>query len=309
MTITEKLIEIDKNTDEVIALNSELEQTLYGTDTGGTLPENVRQVNADFVGIKNKLIANGVEVVDGTPTSEYAGKVDEVYNKGKQDENDAFWDAYQVKGTRTACQFIFSTKAWNDSNFKPKYSMKAANASQMFSNCDITDIKGVLESRGLTFSTTGSSSLNYLCYNAKKLTRFPTLDAAKATNTSGITYSFYDCQALTSIDKIILATGSHKTAFGSAFVRCYALEEIRFSGNISQNIDFQYSTKLSKASLESIMNALYLDGTSTKSLTITLSATAVNKAFETSDGANDGADSDEWTALKNEKTNWTISLI
>jgi hypothetical protein len=35
-----------------------------------------------------------VEVVEGTPTYEYAGKIDDVYNKGKQDENDAFWDAY-----------------------------------------------------------------------------------------------------------------------------------------------------------------------------------------------------------------------
>jgi hypothetical protein len=204
---------------------------------------------------------------------------------------------------------MFSTKAWDDSNFKPKYSLKIANGSQMFSNCGISDIKGILESRGLTFSFTGSSSINYLCYNSTKITRFPKLDAAKATNISGITYSFYNCKALVSIDEIILATGKHSTGFGNAFYKCQELKEIRFSGNISQNIDFQHSTKLSKASLESIMNALYLDGTSTKSLTITLSATAVNKAFETSEGANDGADSDEWTALKNEKTNWTISLI
>ena len=35
MTIEEKISKIDAGVDEVIALNAELEQTLYGTDTGG----------------------------------------------------------------------------------------------------------------------------------------------------------------------------------------------------------------------------------------------------------------------------------
>ena len=42
--------------------------------------------------------------------------------------------------------------------------------------------------------------------------------------------------------------------------------------------------------------------------TITFSKTAVNKAFETSAGANDGSTSAEWLALVGTKPNWTISL-
>jgi hypothetical protein len=36
---------------------------------------------------------------------------------------------------------------------------------------------------------------------------------------------------------------------------------------------------------------------------------AVNKAFETSEGANDGKTSTEWETLIGTKTNWTIAYV
>ena len=70
--------------------------------------------------------------------------------------------------------------------------------------------------------------------------------------------------------------------------------------------DVQWSTELSKESIISIINAL---SDTTTALTVTLSKTAVNNAFETAKGNADGSTSEEWAALIATKQNWTISLV
>ena len=65
-------------------------------------------------------------------------------------------------------------------------------------------------------------------------------------------------------------------------------------------------TLLDKESLTSIINCL---SDSTSGLTVTLSLTAVNKAFEITNGADNGSNSTEWLNLVNTRSNWTISLI
>ena len=84
------------------------------------------------------------------------------------------------------------------------------------------------------------------------------------------------------------------------------LENIIFEGEIGKEIDIQHSHKLTKASITSIINAL---SSTTSGLSVTLSKTAVNTAFETSTGANNGSISTEWSALVATKTNWTINLV
>ena len=77
---------------------------------------------------------------------------------------------------------------------------------------------------------------------------------------------------------------------------CIELRNITFSGTIGKDIDFQKSTKLTKASIESIINAL---SSTASGVTVTFSQIAVNNAFST----------DEWNALIATKPNWTISLV
>jgi hypothetical protein len=75
-----------------------------------------------------------------------------------------------------------------------------------------------------------------------------------------------------------------------------ALEDIEFVPNtIKMSIDFYWCTKLTKASITSIINGLSAD---TSELTVTLSKTAVNTAFT----------DEEWATLIATKPNWTISL-
>lgn len=83
MTTAEKLLKIDEGVEKAIALNAELEQTLYGADVDKTLDENVEQTESDFQAIKDKIVEHGVEVVDGTKTAEYASKIVDVFGAGK----------------------------------------------------------------------------------------------------------------------------------------------------------------------------------------------------------------------------------
>jgi hypothetical protein len=84
------------------------------------------------------------------------------------------------------------------------------------------------------------------------------------------------------------------------------MKEVTFvEGCIKANIDFGYCP-LNKASIVSVLGGL---DHGKSGLTLTLRLDAVNKAFETSEGAMDGSTSDEWLALAATKPSWTISLI
>ena len=114
-----------------------------------------------------------------------------------------------------------------------------------------------------------------------------------------------NCRALEIIDGSPFDF-SNCNQFNSTFAYCIELKELRVVENtIHANITFKDSTKLSKTTIESVINGL---SNETNELTLTLSLQAVNKAFETSEGANDGSTSAEWTTLVNTKQNWTINL-
>jgi hypothetical protein len=144
-----------------------------------------------------------------------------------------------------------------------------------------------------------------MCQNAKSVIRFPVIDFSSAHEyANSAAYVFYGCTVET-IDKIVV---NEQTAFTSAssFTGCTNLKNVVFEGTLGQNgLNLQWSSKLSKASIESIINAL---SSTTSGLSVTLSKEAVQKAFETSEGANDGNTSDEWLNLIATKNNWTITL-
>ena len=122
------------------------------------------------------------------------------------------------------------------------------------------------------------------------------------------TYCFNNLQALTHIEGIPInlspIDGDNYTS--SMFGSCRELVEVRFKGTMSYSMNIQYLIKLSKDSILSLMACLSDEATGK---TLTLSQTAVDTAFETSEGAADGSTSAEWTALVDAHTNWTISLV
>ena len=96
--------------------------------------------------------------------------------------------------------------------------------------------------------------------------------------------------------------------FTNTFNNCRSLTEIRFDGEIGQGgLDLHWSTKLSKESIESIIDAL---SDTTSGLSITLSMAAVDNAFYDPDGEDViGSTSSAWAWLLDTKPNWTISLV
>jgi hypothetical protein len=213
---------------------------------------------------------------------------------GKQAEYDAFWDAFQDNGNRTNYSYAFGANGWNDNNFKPKYNIQPIYADRMFARCNITDLKGILEREGVVLDLSLMTSATYFIENDQcKITRLPELNI---TSIADIQYFIYTALSLISIDKVILKSDGKNKFGNNSFGRLNNLEEIRFEGVIGQNgLNLQWSTKLSRESIESIINAL---STATSGLTVTISKTAKENAFT----------DEEWASLIATKPNWTISL-
>ena len=124
-------------------------------------------------------------------------------------------------------------------------------------------------------------------------------------NTEGmsvITDVFNGCTSLKNAGTINFSSVTYASR---TFQNCSALEEIRITGEIKIDIDLHWSTKLSKASITSIMGAL---STTASGKTLTLSRTAVEVAFSTMEGVTNGMTSKEWQDLADTRPNWTISL-
>lgn len=294
-----------------------------------TLAQNVAQAINDFKAIKEALETYGSDDnLDGVPTSEYAGYVDGVaataHSSGYEDGyaagveeggggDDEFWERFQQGGARTDYQYAFAGGTWGLDRFKPKYDLRPTSGNYMFYYCSniseprnngtntsrivYLDLKAALEECGVVLDVSKSNANGM--FQGSYITALPELDFSGA---SYLTDTFRACNYLKSIDKIILKdNASFITTFGS----CYELESVTFEGTISKANFSITSTKLNKASIISIINCL---SDATTGIAITLSKTAVNKAFATGTSTSNGSTSEEWLTLIATKSNWTITL-
>lgn len=219
-----------------------------------------------------------------------------VFDAGKQAQEDAFWDAYQQNGTRTDYATAFGGKGWTNDMFKPKYDMKPTNAMYMFRAGAISgDLVEILDNLGVTLDFSECTAAIELFSNTYNLTRVGILDFSKISGAN--LGNMFAWSGVKTIDKVIVTQNVHFSNFPGA---AQQLENITFEGTIAQKgLDLQYSTKLSKASIASIINAL---SATTSGLSITLSKTAVTNAFGSTTAS-------EWTTLVGTKSNWTINLV
>lgn len=227
----------------------------------------------------------------------------DAYEKGKQAEYDAFWDACQVNGTRTNYRTAFAWLSWRDANFKPKYDIKPINAYSMFTNTRISDIWGCLERAGVVLDTSEATDMTYICSEQNYCSRIGVLDFRKATSSTG---AFYYANAVETIDKIIV---NENNVYTNWFGGCKIIKNITFEGVIGNNLNISGCTALTIASIENIIN--HLSDTSTGK-TLTLSLTAVDNAYGwyLPDGSFVGGSySGPWGSLEASKPNWTIDLV
>ncbi len=209
---------------------------------------------------------------DALTLDDMVTEIPKVYDAGKKAEYDAFWDPLQNEGAPTRYYWRFAYPNWNDDNYDPKYDIVGADASNALGN---------------TFYTSGITDTKV----AIDATRVPT----------GLDATFYWARKMQRIRKLII---TENTTFKNAFTDCSALISIdEIEGTIGQNISFKDSTKLNKASIESVINAL---SEKESGLTVTFSKEAVNNAFGI-DIDDESTYTEEWNTLRNSKANWTFA--
>jgi hypothetical protein len=180
-----------------------------------------------------------------------------IYEAGEKTREKEWWGEYQKYGTRPSYAYGFYGQYWNNKKtFNPQYDIKPTNADSMFQYCsangDATiNLKEICERNGIKFDFSKVTSMTS-CFNYSGLTALPELNL---TSLATIPMCFYAATIFT-IDKIILkADGSQK--FSSTFNNFAKLEECIFDGAIGQNgFNIQWSTKLSRESLLSIIDCL-----------------------------------------------------
>ena len=218
-----------------------------------------------------------------------------VFEAGKQAEYNRFWDSFQQNGNRNYYYAGFSSYGWTNETFKPKYSMNVSTSALMFYSSLIKgDLVELLDDLGVTLDFSQSTNMS----STFALSMFSRVGVVDITSTiSSLSQLFYNCYYLETIDKLILrADGNNNFTAGNHFTGCGELKNITIEGVIgTTGFNMQYSPKLSKSSITSVINAL---STTTSGLTVTLSKTAKESAFT----------ADEWSALIATKPNWTISL-
>ena len=211
---------------------------------------------------------------------------------GKTEAYNAFWDDVQNNGERTEYRHSFGP-IFDDNNFKPKYNLNVARGEYMFAYSRITDLPALLKRQGVTldfsFATT-NSALNQAFYESN-ITRLGVVDL---TGQGNCNYIFYCARKLVNIEKVIFSSTRTHDNTKTMFNQCESLVDVAFEGVIKREMDLHWSTKLSRASIESLFAVL---DTSVTGYTATFSKTAVEAAFTT----------DEWTALCATRSNWTIA--
>ena len=148
-----------------------------------------------------------------------AENVQKVYESGKQEEQQTFWEVYQRGGRRNQYRNAFYDACWTDENYNPKYPIICSTiSSSAFEYCGITDTKV-----DINFSHTSSTNV------------------------------FRNCAALKIIRKLIV---TENVGFTNWFIGCSALLEINFDGVIGQNLDLSDSSKFNLTGVSSISSHL-----------------------------------------------------
>lgn len=222
-----------------------------------------------------------------------------VYEAGQKSEYNRFWNSFQNNGERRGYRNAFGA-IWTDEMFKPKYPFgNITDAYMMFGGTNIKNIPDL----------TIKGSSQYCFYNAAAVEHIGVITVHDEMY--GICSG---CSSLVTIDKLVINyTNTSGKNHSALFNGCSALENIVIEGEFKGGVTFQYSSKLTKDSITSIINALSSTATGK---TLTLSKAAVDYAFEELDLAEDGtmnnympgSSSTEWLTLAGTKTNWTISL-
>ena len=204
----------------------------------------------------------------------------------------------------------FSGVYWNKDTFKPPCKIipnaESSAARGMFAYFNLNGIRGNLVSLTYEMLDLSNCKTNTSVYGLFENATFESIEV-DLSNVSQL-YNIFTCNNGGKIYKIRAKINA--TTISSCFNNASMLEELILEdGSVigGNGFNVQHSTKLNKASIISIINAL---STTTTGLTITLSKTAVNNAFGINvDDETTYPIGSEYYTLRHSKDNWTISYI
>lgn len=228
----------------------------------------------------------------------------EVLNAGKQEGYIDTVKKHQEYGDRKDYQFVWAGPWWTEDRFQPQYDIQPTNAYMMFyQNPHITDLVDLLKKRKVILDTSKCTNLQYFV-GGSSITRIGVVDARQVY---AFYYPFNGATKLVEIEKFILKSNGGQT-FSGCFDNCESLEKMIVEGVIGKaGFNVRWSTKLNKASITSIFNAL---SSTTTGLSVTVSKTAVNNAFGINvDDETTYPEGSEYYILRHSKDNWTINYM
>ena len=193
---------------------------------------------------------------------------DDVYEASRKE----VWKGITNNGTRV--QYSNGFYYWNLDYFYPCYDMQPVNAGYMFAsttNAIPIDLVERLEQCGVTLDFSQCTVMPRTFYSSD-VSRIGTIDVRKSTALERTFASPY----VRIIDKIIVKA---ENTFSYTFESSRELVEVRFEGEIGNNIDFSVCTKLSHDSLMSIIN--HLESKTSGTFTLTIGATNLAKLTDT----------------------------
>lgn len=217
-------------------------------------------------------IADAIREKTGTETkyktSEMYAGISEVYEAGKKDEYDMFWDAFQKNGTRTAYAYAFAGESWFDNSFRPKYDIRPiGNATTLLRGLRITeDLPVVLERQGIELDTSKATNLEYF-FQSSSVGVPIGLGTVNCTSLITRLTSSFSHPNLRQVKLII----NDAVIFYSTFNNATNLVDLELEGTLgTDGLSLSNSKKLTHDSLMSVINALKdYSGTST-TRTVTL---------------------------------------
>lgn len=220
-----------------------------------------------------------------------------VYDAGKTAENGAFWEIFQEQGQRTDYSTAFSGIGWEKENFHPRYPLKVVNGYMLFRINEHLNA-AMLAQASLDFQ--GCETLQYGFMSCTALEGIDNVSVSRNADSC-----FLGCSRLRAVTNFGLPTAENGVV-SNLFRNCPALEHLTLIGTLRQgNLGLQDSPKLDRESIVGLIDAL---SDAVTGQTLTLSKTAVDKAFETAAGATDGSMSAAWTELLATKPDWTVAL-
>lgn len=236
-----------------------------------------------YINEKEILFSPKVIITEG-------GDTEAAFNAGKEAERKAVWDAIQDYGRRTNYNNAFTGYGLMGDIFYPTYDLKPTQANSMYYMMGDTCATGGRNTRidfaqrfidcGIEFSLSNCTRAQDIFFYCKVATRLPKLDLTKIEAEIYARRLVYQCSNLTKIDEIVVPPTLTPQNW---FDYCTELTDLTISGTIGQNgFNVHWSTKLSKASLLSILGACNIDVTASP-VTITLPSKCIDGVTDTKD--------------------------